>query len=811
MKINIEIRTGRYAWILVIGWTMMLGVVAVWNVTQDKQTTEEIAASQARAYLKKDTALRLWATRHGRIYVPTGGYYEPDPLLSHIPERDITTPSGQKLSLINPARIVRQLDEEFSDLYGVSGRITSLRPLRSENMPDDWERIALQQFQMGDKEIFEFTSIDDEPFLRLMQPILIKSGCLLCHGQQGYKEGDIGGGVGILLPMKDLRERQQAEFIKEGAAFLLLWLLGLAAIGIGYILARKQALERLSAITALKSSERRKSAIVSAALDCIISIDASGHIVEFNPAAEKTFGYPRDQAIGRDMATLLIPVSKRDLHRQGLARQIRENESRILGTRIETEALRSDGSEFPVELTVTRLDIDDEVIFTAFLRDITEARYMSDQLTWQATHDVLTGLSNRHVFDKRLEELVASDNEGQHHFLLYLDLDQFKMVNDYSGHAAGDELLRQLSTLLQEHVHVRHLLARLGGDEFGLLLVDCARDESLEVAEGLLDAVRSFRFYWKDASFSIGVSIGIVEISGSHETVPGLLSAADAACYRAKEEGRNHLHLFQSDDQDLARRRGEITWINHIETAFEENRFHLFHQRIRSLDGDEDPLCFEVLLRMSDRSGKLITPDSFIHAAERYKLMTTIDRWVIRHTFSWLSDHANIRESTGFCSINLSGASIADPYLKSFILDQLHEFGIEPEIICFEITETAAIINLSQAVNFMGVLRDAGCRFALDDFGSGMSSYGYLKQLPVDFLKIDGEFVRDMVFDKVSRAMVRSIHEIGHIMGKKTIAEYVESEEILAILRQLGVNYAQGYRIHRPQALEDMNIAGQRL
>ena len=784
----------------------MLAGIASWNATQSKQTTKEIAASQARAYFKKDVALRLWATRHGRIYVPTGDNYQPEPLLAHIPERDITTPSGLNLSLINPARIIRQLDDEFSNLYGVSGRITSEHPLRKENLPDAWERNALQLFQQGEAEVFEFTSIDGKPILRLMQPLVMKSDCLLCHAQQGYKAGDIGGGVGILLPMQDLLDKEHAELIKERFTYFLLWLLGLAAIAFAYMRLRSQSRERLQAVGAVESSERRKSAIMEAALDCIVSIDANGHILEFNPAAENTFGYQREEVIGQDMAELLIPGSKRESHHQGLARQLQTKESSILDTRIETEALRSDGSEFPIELTITRLDIGDEVIFTAFLRDITEARYMSEQLTWQATHDVLTGLNNRHVFDKRLEELVAAGRGELHHFLLYLDLDQFKVVNDSSGHAAGDELLRQLSTLLQEQIHVRHLLARLGGDEFGLLLEDCTSKEPLDIAKILLDAVSKFRFYWHDASFSIGISIGIVEISGSGESVPELLSAADAACYKAKGEGRNRMHVFQPDDQDLARRRGEIAWVSHIEAAFEENRFHLFHQRIRSLGDDKNQLCFEILLRMTDRSGELITPDRFIHAAERYKLMPSIDRWVIRNTFSWLSDHSDIREGTDLCTINLSGYSIADPYLKNFILDQLREFGTPPEIICFEITETAAITNLSQATDFMGALRDAGCLFALDDFGSGMSSYGYLKRLPVDFLKIDGEFVRDMVFDRISQAMVRSIHEIGHIMGKRTIAEYVENDEILEVLQQLGVDFAQGYAIHRPQALDDMVV-----
>lgn len=793
----------RYAWILAIGWTVIIVAITILDVRKEKQSTRETAISQARAYFNKDTALRLWATRYGRIYVPVGEHYQPNPLLAHIPDRDVTTPAGIELTMINPATIIHQLDDNFSDLYGVSGRITSLRPLRSENLPDEWEKNALQQFQAGKQEVLEFTRINGEPVLRLIQPLKVEAGCLLCHGRQGFQVGDVAGGVGIKLPLQDLLAREHNEIIEEGIGILLLWLTGLVAIIIGYLRLRRQSIDRMQAIVALESSERRKSAVMEAALDCIVSIDANGQVIEFNPAAERTFGYRREDVIGQDMAELLIPVSKRESHHQGLRRQLSNKESRILNTRIETEALRSDGSEITVELTITRLDIDGEVIFTAFLRDITEARYMSEQLTWQATHDVLTGLSNRHVFGKRLTELAEADHD-EHHFLMYMDLDQFKVVNDYSGHGAGDELLRQLSALLQEQIQIKHVLARLGGDEFGLLLENCTLECAQEIAGRLLEAVRQFRFYWQDASFSVGISIGVVEISGSGETVPELLGAADAACYKAKEEGRNRMHLFQPDDQDLVRRRGEIVWISKIESAFEENRFLLYHQRMCQCAVENEDIYLEILLRMKDRNGKLITPDRFIPSAERYKLMPSIDRWVIRKTFKWLSENENVRQRIRLCSINISGYSVADPYLQAYILDQLHEFGILPGIICFEITETAAITNLSQAMDFMGALHNKGCLFALDDFGSGMSSYGYLKRLPVDFLKIDGEFVRDIVFDNISHAMVRSIHEIGHIMGKKTIAEYVESEEILEMLTKLGVDLAQGYAIHEPQPLDEL-------
>ncbi|HIE55887.1 MAG TPA: EAL domain-containing protein, partial [Chromatiaceae bacterium] len=374
-------------------------------------------------------------------------------------------------------------------------------------------------------------------------------------------------------------------------------------------------------------------------------------------------------------------------------------------------------------------------------------------------------------------------------------------VNDTSGHAAGDELLKQLALLLRTTVAEETVLARLGGDEFGLILESCHLDEAKRVAQTLLQVVNDFRFYWKDKIYTIGMSIGILAIEDHGTEASHLMSLADAACYRAKEEGRNRYYVYTDLDDIIRHRRVEADWIQHIENALEEDRFLLYRQPIIPLqpEEDSDQGFMEILLRMRVADREIITPNRFLPAAERYNLMPVIDRWVIRHSLAWLANQPHYR---GMLSINLSGTSITDPLFLEFLEKELAHGTQDHSRICFEITETEAITNLSNARHFMDSIKELGCRFALDDFGSGMSSYAYLKDLPVDFLKIDGRFVNNMHSDPVSFAMVKSIHELGQLMGKRTIAEFVSGAEVMAQLQALGVNYGQGFYLGRPSPLE---------
>jgi diguanylate cyclase (GGDEF)-like protein len=433
----------------------------------------------------------------------------------------------------------------------------------------------------------------------------------------------------------------------------------------------------------------------------------------------------------------------------------------------------------------------------------------TSRLSHQAAHDALTGLPNRREFELRLERaLLVAREQNQMHTLCYLDLDQFKVVNDTCGHVAGDELLRQLAVLLQTRLRERDTLARLGGDEFGVLLLNTHLDQAMLVADSIRQLVKEFRFVWRDKSFAIGVSIGLVPIFAESEGLASLLSYADAACYAAKDRGRNRVHVYQAEDADLLKRQGEMQWVSRITRALEENQMRLYAQPILPLYPQREAgMHYEILLRMLDDDGELILPMAFIPAAERYNLMPSIDRWVISAAFSaFPALFWQAQNSPSICTINLSGHSLCDEKFLDFVERQFSINKIPYQAICFEITETAAIANLTEAIRFIQALKAKGCMFSLDDFGSGLSSFAYLKNLPIDFLKIEGAFVRDMANDPMDRAMVESIHHIGHVMGLKTIAEYVESEVILECLKQVGVDFVQGNWLLEPQPLSNLLI-----
>ena len=440
------------------------------------------------------------------------------------------------------------------------------------------------------------------------------------------------------------------------------------------------------------------------------------------------------------------------------------------------------------------------------VKDVTDAHRMAQKLAHQATHEPLTGLLNRRAFEQSVQRLLESKCAAQEeHAVCYLDLDQFKIINDTCGHIAGDELLRQLSDLLSHQIRKGDTLARLGGDEFGVLMEYCTTAQAQRVADALRESIQDFRFVWDNKRFSLGVSIGLVPVNEGSGSVAAVLSAADGACYAAKDAGRNRIHVYREDDATLARRRGDMLWLARINHALEENRFFLYFQPIAPVtDAADKGAHYELLIRMEDEDGQIVLPGLFLPTVERYDLATKLDRWVISTAFEWLSRQPERLNDLFLCAINLSGCSLANNEFLNFVSSQFDKHHIPPNKICFEITETAAIANLSNATRFIKALKQLGCQFALDDFGSGLSSFAYLKNLPVDFLKIDGVFVKGIADDPIDLAMVKSINEIGHAMGKQTIAEFVENKVILDKLkrRDIGVDYAQGYAIGRPQPVE---------
>ncbi len=430
------------------------------------------------------------------------------------------------------------------------------------------------------------------------------------------------------------------------------------------------------------------------------------------------------------------------------------------------------------------------------------------KLSWQASHDPLTGLINRVEFGIQVDKaLRTAIEEGRRHTLVFMDLDQFKVVNDTSGHKAGDELLRQLSAQLKQALRSTDVLARLGGDEFGVLFLDCGVDVGLRLAEGLRRVVEGFRFHHGDRVYSVGVSMGLVEIDADSHSVGELLSAADTACYAAKEGGRNRIHRYHVEDKELLRRRGEMEWASRITQALDEGRMQIYCQYLQPLREGDGAQHYELLLRMVDPDDNVIPPMAFLPAAERYQLAALLDAWVLDQVIERCAGMLERRPEV-ILSINISGASLGDVTFQSRLRRRLAEHPRVASNLCLEITETAAIANLDSALQLISDLRMLGCRFALDDFGSGLSSFAYLRSLPVDYLKIDGTFVRDMHQDPVDAAMVEAIHKVARLMGVRTVAEYVEDEDTARMLREMGVDYAQGYHIHRPQPLTEV-CAGQ--
>ena len=557
---------------------------------------------------------------------------------------------------------------------------------------------------------------------------------------------------------------------------------------------------------ALLFEEKERAQVTLASIaDAVVTVDTAGRIEFMNPVAERLTGWPLGEARQRPVAEVFAVVD------EATGAPIADPVARALS---EASAIEAEGNVVllcrgaeSIAIDYSVAPIRDRTARTVgavlVVQDMSRERQYAARLSNLASHDPLTGLLNRREFEQRVRATVEhrEAEEGQH-AVLYLDLDQFKVVNDTSGHAAGDELLRQVGALLRPRLREGDVLARLGGDEFGVLLPHCPPSPALRIAEALRKAIVDFRFAWKNRSFTIGVSIGLVNLAEGPHTLASVLSAADAACYLAKDKGRNRVQVYRPEDDEVALRRGEMEWVNRLHRALAEDRLCLYAQPMHAMHSTgTEVLHQELLVRLIDENDELIQPITFIPAAERYHLMPSIDRWVIRTAFRLLADRRAAGDASalsGTYAINLSGASIGDDQFLDYVRESFARFRIPHRAICFEITETTAVTSLSKAAEFIGAMREPGCRFALDDFGVGVSSFTYLKQLPVDYIKIDGSFVRNMLHDPVDAAMVEAIHRIGRVMGKQTIAESVETAATLEALRSVGVDFAQGNAIAPP-------------
>ena len=596
----------------------------------------------------------------------------------------------------------------------------------------------------------------------------------------------------------------------------IVWLLLLVNIGtalmlIGITLFHNQRLIVLHnrAEDALRAERERARTTLAAIGDGVITTDPLGIVVYVNPATELMLSRPSEHLLGRPLQEVLhISSSEQQPDAQALLHYVLQGMGSHQDNR--TRDLQRPGRP-ALQVKVVGSSIQDQGAITGavfVIHDVTREQHYLTQLSWQASHDALTGLANRREFERRLQELLPAARTGLlDACLLYVDLDQFKLINDTCGHQAGDEMLREVSRMLQSQLREGDTLARLGGDEFGVLLHSSSFSASMRIAERIRQGAEELRVPWGARELQTGMSIGLVQLTPHLQSLQEVLRVADMACYRAKEAGRNKVFPYHPEDQEMSRREDDMDWVRRLRKALEENRFQLYAQQISPLQNQKDEgLHIELLLRLRDESGQIVPPGTFIPAAERYGMMPTIDRWVVKRTFDLLAQHQNTPDAPAVstCAINLSGNSLSDDSLLAYLHAQLARSGVSPTLLCFEITETSAIAHLPNAVHIIQELQQLGCRFALDDFGAGMSSFGYLKHLPVDFLKIDGSFVKEICTDPIHHAMVEAIHRIGHVMGKQTIAEFVETPEAIEALRQIGVDYGQGYAIAHPVPLEQL-------
>ncbi|HET9123188.1 MAG TPA: EAL domain-containing protein [Acidiferrobacteraceae bacterium] len=551
-----------------------------------------------------------------------------------------------------------------------------------------------------------------------------------------------------------------------------------------------------AALNALAKERDLAETALQAIADAVVIVDARATIVSMNAAAERLTGYSQSEARSVPVDRIFKVSNEQRGQHDSIRRALHHGETTGFAQGVLTTRR---GHEHQVEHSAAPIGSGEAAHPGAVLvfHDVTDRHRLTAALLHQARHDYLTGLPNRQALEDALERGCRALGAGRSHALLYLDLDQLKVVNDTCGHTAGDELLRQTARLLGLHVRASDLLARVGGDEFVVLAEDCGLAQGQRIADALLLAVREHRFVWQDKVFVQSVSIGLVPLDADMADPAAALSAADSACYLAKERGRNRVCTYTEADVSISRYREGMNWINAVTEALEQNRLHLYRQRIAPLHGTAGIAEYEILMRLVRESGEVVLPSLFIPAVERYGIMPNIDRWVIRTLVRHLEGQP---EDPPCCySVNISGTSLNDDFFLDFVLEHLRPAHVRQ--IKFEITETAAITNFPRAQQFIAELRSKGCRFALDDFGSGLSSFTYLRNLEIDSIKIDGSFISNMADDRVAQAIVRSINQVAHDMGLKTVAEFVENDRTLTQLRAMGVDYAQGYVIHEPEPM----------
>jgi len=607
----------------------------------------------------------------------------------------------------------------------------------------------------------------------------------------------------VVLPSGDLLDIEKGIGIRElwsAGVLLLALVLGMLAT-VFFLLWRSQRLQGLmiqSAQLALDRERERAQKTLHAIGDTVLVVDADWRVRHVNPTGKRMLGRPLSEIHGRRLGEVVTLQDVRTGMRIGNVRAFFLGQS-AEGERRPVRLVTPDGAGTAIDSRASALtfpDGNDGMVIV--IRDVSVEHELMEKLAYQASHDMLTGLHNRGAFETWVREALSdSEAEGVEHAVIYLDLDRFKLINDTCGHVAGDELLKRVAAQIAEVLRSEDLLARVGGDEFGILLRQCSLDVAERIARRILVSIENLRFRWEEKLFQVHVSIGVVPLGRGGDSLKEVLMAADLACHVAKERGRNRIHVHALEDMSVRRRHQEMQWLPRLHEALDNDRFELFVQPIRPLEQESSlPVMNEFLIRLRNHDGRLLPPGLFIPAAERYDLMWQIDRWMVENAIGHLAETA---DSDGtLYTINLSAQTFSDRSFAAFVQMTLESYGVDAERICFELTETAAVTNITVAGELMQALKELGCSILLDDFGSGLSSFGYLKNLPIDYLKIDGQFVKDILTDPLDEVMVRMCQELAQVLRVKTVAEFIENGEILEAVKAIGIDYGQGYYLGRP-------------